>query len=120
MNEQTIQEMIDELKFIIVVLQRELKKAKKTTLDNDPFMNQPSYDIDKMMTGFTKGKLDSIRLFKETARELTDKKDSTAKSSVVEQLVKKGMSIDDIDNTMNLLLKTGEILETGPGRIKVV
>ena len=120
MNEQTIQEMIDELKFIIVILQRELKKTKKDSISNDQFTNQKTYDIDKMMKGFSRQKLNLIRSIKEAIKEFTDKGGSAPKTSVIEQLVKKGISFDELEPVFTLLINTGEIVETGPDRFKVI
>ncbi len=79
-----------------------------------------SYDIDKMMTGFSKGKRDLIRMLKEAIKSLADDNGRASREHVLDLLVQKGINRDDARRQLEMLLTSGEAMEPKSGIIKLI
>ncbi len=79
-----------------------------------------SYDIDKMMTGFSKGKRDLIRMIKEAIKSLADDNGRASREHVLDNLVQKGINRDDAHRQLEMLLTSGEAMEPKSGIIKLI
>jgi len=79
-----------------------------------------SYDIDKMMTGFSKGKRDLIRMIKEAIKSLADDNGRASREHVIDNLVQKGINRDDAQRQLEMLLTSGEAMEPKSGIIKLI
>jgi len=79
-----------------------------------------SYDIDKMMTGFSKGKRDLIRIIKETIKSLADDTGRVSREHVLDNLVQKGINRDDARKQLEMLLNSGDVMEPKSGIIKLI
>jgi replicative DNA helicase Mcm len=79
-----------------------------------------SYDIDKMMTGFSKGKRDLIRMIKEAVKTLADDNGRASREHVIDLLVQKGINRDDAQKQLEMLLTSGEAMEPKSGIIKLI
>ena len=79
-----------------------------------------SFDIDKMMTGFSKVKRDLIRLIKETIKGLADETGRAPKEQVIEVLSQKGISREDAQKQIEMFLRQGEAMEPKSGFIKLI
>jgi len=79
-----------------------------------------SYDIDKMMTGFSKGKRDLIRMIKEAVKTLADDSGRASREHVLDLLVQKGINRDDARKQLEMLLTSGEAMEPKSGIIKLI
>ena len=79
-----------------------------------------SYDIDKMMTGFSKGKRDLIRMIKEAIKSLADDNGRASREHVLDNLVQKGINRDDAQRQLEMLLTSGEAMEPKSGIIKLI
>jgi replicative DNA helicase Mcm len=79
-----------------------------------------SYDIDKMMTGFSKGKRDLIRMIKEAVKTLADDNGRASREHVIDLLVQKGINRDDAHKQLEMLLTSGEAMEPKSGIIKLI
>ncbi|MBP1928054.1 replicative DNA helicase Mcm [Methanolinea mesophila] len=79
-----------------------------------------SFDIDKVVTGYSKGKRDLIRMIKEVVRELEDEKGRARIDDVIKALTEKGHSRDEIRAQIDMFLRQGEAMEPKPGIIKLI
>ena len=79
-----------------------------------------SFDIDKVVTGFSKGKRDLIRMLKEVVRELEDENGRARIDDVIKSLMEKGHSKDEIRAQIDMFLRQGEAMEPKPGIIKLI
>ena len=79
-----------------------------------------SYDIDKMMTGYSKGKRDLIRMIKEAIKALADENGRASREHVLDLLVQRGVSRDEARKQLEMLLTSGEAMEPKTGIIKLI
>ena len=79
-----------------------------------------SFDIDKVVTGFSKGKRDLIRRIKEVIRELADESGRSQIDAVIEQISREGHPKDEIRKQIDMFLRQGEAMEPRPGVIKLI
>jgi replicative DNA helicase Mcm len=79
-----------------------------------------SFDIDKVVTGFSKGKRDLIRRIKEVIRELADDSGRSQIDEVIEQISREGHQKDEIRKQIDMFLRQGEAMEPRPGVIKLI
>jgi replicative DNA helicase Mcm len=79
-----------------------------------------SFDIDKVVTGFSKGKRDLIRMLKEVIRELEDENGRARIDDVIRSLTEKGYTRDEIRAQIDMFLRQGEAMEPKPGIIKLI
>jgi replicative DNA helicase Mcm len=79
-----------------------------------------TFDIDKVVTGISKGKRDLIRTIKEVIREIADENGRAPIDEVVEQITRKGFTRDEIQKQIEMFLRQGEAMEPKPGIIKLI
>jgi replicative DNA helicase Mcm len=79
-----------------------------------------SFDIDKVVTGFSKGKRDLIRRIKEVIREMADESGRAQIDGVIDQISQEGFAKDEIRKQIDMFLRQGEAMEPRPGVIKLI
>jgi replicative DNA helicase Mcm len=79
-----------------------------------------TFDIDKVATGFSKGKRDLIRLVKDAIREIGGESKRAQVDQVIESVVQRGFSKDEITKIIDMLLRSGEAIEPTTGVIKLI
>jgi replicative DNA helicase Mcm len=79
-----------------------------------------TFDIDKVVTGISKGKRDLIRTIKEVIRQIADENGRAPIDEVVEQITRKGFPRDEIQKQIEMFLRQGEAMEPKPGVIKLI
>jgi replicative DNA helicase Mcm len=79
-----------------------------------------SFDIDKVVTGFSKGKRDLIRRIKEVIREMADESGRAQIDGVIDQISREGFAKDEIRKQIDMFLRQGEAMEPRPGVIKLI
>jgi replicative DNA helicase Mcm len=79
-----------------------------------------TFDIDKLVTGFPKGKRDMIRKVKEAIRDLADENGRAKIEDVTEHLLRQGLAREDVDEQVKMLLRYGEAIEPKKGIIKLI
>jgi replicative DNA helicase Mcm len=79
-----------------------------------------SFDIDKVVTGFSKGKRDLIRRIKEVIREMADESGRAQIDGVIDQISREGFAKDEIRKQIDMFLRQGEAMEPKPGIIKLI
>jgi replicative DNA helicase Mcm len=79
-----------------------------------------SFDIDKVVTGFSKGKRDLIRRIKEVIRGIADESGRAQIDEVIEQISREGFGKDEIKKQIDMFLRQGEAMEPKPGIIKLI
>ena len=79
-----------------------------------------TFDIDKVVTGFSKGKRDLIRTIKEVIRQIADESGRAPIDEVVEQIAQKGFAKDEILKQIEMFLRQGEAMEPKSGIIKLI
>jgi replicative DNA helicase Mcm len=79
-----------------------------------------SFDIDKVVTGYSKGKRDLIRMIKEVIREQEDENGRARIEEVIKALTEKGYTRDEIRAQIDMFLRQGEAMEPKPGIIKLI
>ncbi|MCC7567975.1 MAG: minichromosome maintenance protein MCM [Methanoregulaceae archaeon] len=79
-----------------------------------------SFDIDRVVTGFSKGKRDLIRMIKLAIRELADDNGRAQIEDVITRLVQEGHSRDEIRLQIDMFLRQGEAMEPKQGIIKLI
>jgi len=79
-----------------------------------------SFDIDKVATGFSKGKRDLIRMVKDAIRELGGETKRAQVDLVLDTVSQRGFSRDEIQKTIDMLLRSGEAIEPVGGVIKLI
>ncbi len=79
-----------------------------------------TFDIDKVVTGISKGKRDLIRTIKEVIRQIADENGRAPIDEVVEQITRKGFPRDEIQKQIEMFLRQGEAMEPKPGIIKLI
>jgi replicative DNA helicase Mcm len=79
-----------------------------------------TFDIDKVVTGFSKGKRDLIRRIKEVIRENADENGRAQIESVIEQIAREGHPRDEVRKQIDMFLRQGEAMEPRPGVIKLI
>ncbi len=79
-----------------------------------------TFDIDKVVTGISKGKRDLIRTIKEVIRQIADENGRAPIDEVVEQITRKGFARDEIQKQIEMFLRQGEAMEPKPGIIKLI
>jgi replicative DNA helicase Mcm len=79
-----------------------------------------SFDIDKVVTGFSKGKRDLIRRIKEVIREMADESGRAQIDGVIDQISREGYAKDEIRKQIDMFLRQGEAMEPKPGIIKLI
>ncbi len=78
------------------------------------------FDIDKVITGISKGKRDLIRMIKEVVRNIADETGRAKIDQVVDALVQSGFERDEIQKQIQAFLRQGEAMEPKPGIIKLI
>ncbi len=79
------------------------------------------FDIDKVVTGISKGRRDLIRTIKEVIRDVADETTGRAKiDEVIELVSRHGFSRDEIKKQIELFLRQGEAMEPKSGVIKLI
>jgi replicative DNA helicase Mcm len=79
------------------------------------------FDIDKVVTGISKGRRDLIRTIKEVIRDIADETTGRAKiDEVIELVSRHGFSRDEIKKQIELFLRQGEAMEPKSGVIKLI
>ena len=79
------------------------------------------FDIDKVVTGISKGRRDLIRTIKEVIRDLADETTGRAKiDEVIELVTRHGFTRDEIKKQIELFLRQGEAMEPKSGVIKLI
>ncbi|HOW34001.1 MAG TPA: hypothetical protein PLN32_06020, partial [Methanoregulaceae archaeon] len=79
-----------------------------------------SFDIDKVVTGYSKGKRDLIRRIKEVIRMIADESGRAKVDEVIEQIAQEGFEKDEIRKQIEMFLRQGEAMEPKPGIIKLI
>ena len=79
-----------------------------------------TFDIDKVVTGISKGKRDLIRTIKEVIRQLADESGRAQIDEVIDQIAGKGYQRDEIRKQIDMFLRQGEAMEPKPGIIKLI
>lgn len=79
-----------------------------------------TFDIDKVVTGISKGKRDLIRTIKEVIRQIADESGRAPIDEVIEQIAQKGFAKDEIQKQIEMFLRQGEAMEPKPGIIKLI
>jgi replicative DNA helicase Mcm len=79
-----------------------------------------TFDIDKVATGFSKGKRDLIRLVKDAIREIGGDSKRAQADQVVDSVVQRGFSKDEVTKIIEMLLRSGEAIEPTAGVIKLI
>ncbi len=78
------------------------------------------FDIDKVITGISKGRRDLIRMIKEVVRSIADETGRARIDQVVETLVQQGFEREDVQRQIQAFLRQGEAMEPKPGIIKLI
>ena len=78
------------------------------------------YDIDKVMTGYSKGKRDLIRMIKEAVKTLADNSGRASREHVINLLVEKKVERGEAERQLEMLLTSGEMMEPKTGIIKLI
>ncbi len=78
------------------------------------------YDIDKMMTGYSKGKRDLIRIIKDAIKGVADEKGRASRDRVVDVLVQQGINRDDAYRQLEMLRNNGELMQPKDGIIQLI
>ncbi len=79
-----------------------------------------SFDIDKVVTGFSKGKRDLIRMIKEVIREIADESGRAQIDDVISRLSEKNFSKEEVRRQIDMFLRAGEAMEPKSGVIKLI
>jgi replicative DNA helicase Mcm len=79
-----------------------------------------TFDIDKVVTGISKGRRDLIRTIKEVIGQLADESGRAQKEAVIGQITRQGHHRDEIERLIDLLLRQGEVMEPHRGTIKLI
>ncbi|HEU17751.1 MAG TPA: minichromosome maintenance protein MCM, partial [Methanolinea sp.] len=79
-----------------------------------------SFDIDRVVTGFSKGKRDLIRMIKLAIRDLADDNGRAQIEDVITRLIQEGHSREEIRLQIDMFLRHGEAMEPKPGIIKLI
>jgi replicative DNA helicase Mcm len=79
-----------------------------------------SFDIDRVVTGFSKGKRDLIRMIKEVIRDIADESGRAQIEEVITRLTQKGFSREEIRLQIDMFLRQGEAMEPKQGIIKLI
>jgi len=79
-----------------------------------------SFDIDRVVTGFSKGKRDLIRMIKEAIRDIADDTGRAQIEEVITRLTQKGFSREEIKLQIDMFLRQGEAMEPKQGIIKLI
>ncbi len=79
-----------------------------------------SFDIDKVVTGFSKGKRDLIRMIKEVIREIADESGRAQIDDVVARLSEKNFTKEEVRKQIDMFLRAGEAMEPKSGVIKLI
>jgi replicative DNA helicase Mcm len=79
-----------------------------------------SFDIDKVVTGYSKSKRDIIRRIKEVIRGIADESGRARIDQVIETIEKEGFGRDEIRKQIDMFLRQGEAMEPKPGIIKLI
>jgi replicative DNA helicase Mcm len=105
----------------------ELADAKRVINIVDTCLRQVAYDaktgtfdIDKVVTGFSKGKRDLIRTIKEVIRRMADESGRARIDDVIDQIASEGYQRDEIRKQIDMFLRQGEAMEPKPGIIKLI
>lgn len=75
---------------------------------------------DKMMVGYSKGKRELIRKIKDAIKELADENGRAAREIVLDLLVQKGIDRAEAQKQLEMLLTSGEAMETTKGVISLI
>ncbi|OPY41320.1 MAG: Minichromosome maintenance protein MCM [Methanoregulaceae archaeon PtaU1.Bin222] len=81
-----------------------------------------SFDIDRVVTGISKGKRDLIRVIKQTIRQVQKDtgNDRIAVAELIDLLTPQGFSRDEIKKQIEVFLREGEAMEPKGGFIKLI
>jgi len=81
-----------------------------------------SFDIDRVVTGISKGKRDLIRVIKQTIRQMQKDSgnDRIAVAELMDLLTPQGFSRDEIRKQIDLFLREGVAMEPKSGFIKLI
>ena len=81
-----------------------------------------SFDIDKVVTGISKGRRDLIRVIKQTIRQIQKDtgNDRIAIAELIEMLMPQGFTREEIDAQIKVFLREGEAMEPKSGFIKLI
>jgi replicative DNA helicase Mcm len=78
------------------------------------------FDIDKVVTGISKGKRDLIREIKEVIRSLADENGRARLEDVIERVAERGHQKDEVRKQIELFIRAGEAMEPKTGIIKLI
>jgi replicative DNA helicase Mcm len=79
-----------------------------------------TFDIDKVVTGISKGRRDLIRTIKEVIRQMADESGRAQIDGVIDQIAREGYQRDEIRKQIDMFLRQGEAMEPKPGIIKLI
>ncbi|HNS83321.1 MAG TPA: minichromosome maintenance protein MCM, partial [Methanolinea sp.] len=81
-----------------------------------------TFDIDKVVTGISKGRRDLIRVIKQTIRQIQKDtgNDRIAVAELIDLLTPQGFSRDEIDAQIKVFLREGEAMEPKSGFVKLI
>lgn len=78
------------------------------------------FDIDRVVTGISKGKRDLIREIKEVVRALADENGRAHIHEVLERVSERGYQKEDVRKQIELFIRGGEAMEPKNGIIKLI
>ncbi|MBT8507386.1 AAA family ATPase [Methanomicrobiaceae archaeon CYW5] len=79
-----------------------------------------TYDIDRLVTSYSKHSRDLIREIKEVVRELADQNGRAQMNDVVNELVKNGHNRDDILKRIDEMNRDGQLMQPRHGILKLL
>ncbi len=79
-----------------------------------------AFDIDKVVTGYSKGRRDLIRRIKVVIRTIADESGRVRIEEVIEQMAREGLEKDETTKLIDLLIRHGEAMEPKTGIIKLI
>ena len=79
-----------------------------------------TFDIDKVATGFSKGKRDLLRTIKQVIRDTADENGRAHIEDIIEIVKSQGFDRDDVDRQIRAMLRSGEAMEPKHGIIKLI
>ncbi len=104
---------IGDAQRVITIIDNCLKKVAY-----DP--ESGSYDIDRLVTSYSKHSRDLIREIKEVVRELADQNGRAQMNDVVNELTKNGHNRDDILKRIDEMNRDGQLMQPRHGILKLL
>ncbi|MEM3791565.1 MAG: hypothetical protein QXL16_02455, partial [Candidatus Micrarchaeaceae archaeon] len=77
-------------------------------------------DIDTIMTGMPKEKVNNIKIIMGVIKRLEEEEDPPRMVRVIEEAEKQGIGRDTASSIISQLLKQGELYTPKPGTVKIV